>query len=118
MSGSTYDWSTTASSNTTADGDINWAEGQDPNTVNDSARQMMGRIAEFLEDLCGTQTVAGTANAITGTLDSGFTTLANKRIMALRPASDNTGAVTINVNSIGAKAIRKFDSSVELTTLS
>lgn len=34
------DWSTTASENDTA-GSITWAEGQNPNTVNDSARQMM-----------------------------------------------------------------------------
>lgn len=37
------DWSTTASENDTA-GSITWAEGQNPNTVNDSARQMMADV--------------------------------------------------------------------------
>lgn len=40
-------WSTTASNNATADSasGINWAEGQAPSSVNDSARAMMAVIA-------------------------------------------------------------------------
>jgi hypothetical protein len=41
---SIYDWSTSSASNANADGDINWAEGQAPSTVNNSARVMMQRI--------------------------------------------------------------------------
>jgi hypothetical protein len=36
-----WKWSRTAANNATADGSINWAEGQAPSTVNDSARAMM-----------------------------------------------------------------------------
>jgi hypothetical protein len=34
-------WSQTAASNSTQDSTVNWAEGQSPSTVNDSARAMM-----------------------------------------------------------------------------
>lgn len=118
MSGSTYDWSTTASSNDSADGDIVWTEGQNAKTVNNSARAMMGRIAEYRDDQGGLVTIGGTANAITATLNSSFTTLADGRHFTLQPTSDNTGAVTLNVNGIGAKAIRKFDSTGEVALAS
>src|SRR4030095_2792076 len=79
---SIYDWSKTASSNSNADSGINWAEGMDPGAVNDSARQEMARIAECRDDITGTITAGGTANALTVTANSGFTTLANGRMVA------------------------------------
>lgn len=42
------DWSTTAAGNSTV-GSIDWAEGQAPSTVNDSAREMMAELATFLQ---------------------------------------------------------------------
>lgn len=118
MSGSIFDWSTTASNNDSADGDINWTEGQNAKTVNNSARQMMGRVAEILLDIGGQGTVGGAANAITLTLNSTFTGLKSGLICSLKPTADNTGAVTLNVNGIGAKSIRKFDVSGEVALVS
>lgn len=46
-------WSTTPASNATV-GSINWAEGQAPSTVNDSARQTMADVAEFYQALYAT----------------------------------------------------------------
>jgi hypothetical protein len=43
-----WQWSTTPASNATA-GSINWAEGQAPSTVNDSARQMMADVATWFQ---------------------------------------------------------------------
>ena len=43
-----YQWSTTPGNNATA-GSINWAEGQAPSTVNDSARQMMADVATWFQ---------------------------------------------------------------------
>lgn len=108
---SIYDWSTTAASNASSDSDITWAEGQAPSTVNNSARQMMGRLAELVGDLGGALAAGGTANGILITANSAFTTYANGRVVAFKAASDNTGAVTLNVNGVGSKAIRKFNSS-------
>ncbi|PIT67969.1 phage tail protein [Bartonella tribocorum] len=47
---SIYDWSLIASENAYVDESINWAEGQPPSSVNDSARAMMQRIKEYLLD--------------------------------------------------------------------
>ncbi len=41
-----WQWSTTPANNASA-GSINWAEGQPPSTVNDSARQMMADVAAW-----------------------------------------------------------------------
>ena len=58
-----YDWSVIAADNDDADAAINWMEGQFPDTVNNSARQMMARIAEWIKDQ-GILTATGAANAI------------------------------------------------------
>lgn len=42
-------WSTTAANNATGDSSINWAEGQLPSTVNNSARAMMASVRGTLE---------------------------------------------------------------------
>lgn len=46
---SLWQWSTTAANNATAATNINWAEGQAPSTVNDSARQMMADVATWFQ---------------------------------------------------------------------
>jgi hypothetical protein len=43
-----YQWSTTPANNASA-GAIDWAEGQPPSTVNDSARQMMADVATWFQ---------------------------------------------------------------------
>lgn len=102
-----YNWSSTASSNSNADSDITWAEGQDPGTVNDSARMMMKRVKDFVSDIGGGLTVGGTANAITLTAASAIASYANGQVFAFIAGSTNTGATTLNVNTIGAKAVMK-----------
>lgn len=51
--GAFYQWSRTATTNATADATINWAEGMPPSAVNDSARAMMARLAEWRDDNSG-----------------------------------------------------------------
>lgn len=114
MAPSIYDWSTTAANNATADSGINWAEGQAPSTVNNSARQVMGRVAEFLDDIGGVVTEGGTANAITVTTNSAFTSYATGQLFSFKATADNTGATTISANAIGAKAVRKFTAAGEV----
>lgn len=110
---SIFDWSTTAASNSNSDGAIVWSDGQAPSSVDDSGRAMMGRVAEIVKDLGGALTAGGTANALTVTANSAFTTNVNGRFLALRIATTNTAASTLSVNSIGAKAIRKMLTSGE-----
>lgn len=105
MAANIYDWNVVAANNATADGDLTWAEGQAPSTVNNSARVMMQRGKQLLVDLGGSLSAGGTANALTLTAQSPFSALADGRIVSFRATAKNTGAATLNVNAIGAKAI-------------
>ena len=106
MAGSIYDWSTTPTTNATADAAINWAEFQDPDTVNNSARQMMARSAEFLADTNATKTSTGAANSFAVTLTSVPSSLVNGTIVYFIAHQGNSGAATLAVNSFGAKPLR------------
>lgn len=111
---SIYDWSLTAANNGNADSAINWQEGQLPSTVNNSARQMMTREAEFLKDIGGTVSGGGTANAITATANSPFTAYASGQIVAVKATATNTSATTLSVNAIGAKSVRKSNEAADV----
>lgn len=99
-------WSTTAASNNTASPD-GFPEGMAPSGVNDSAREIMAAIAKYRSDTDGVTTSGGSANT---------QTLAASRVMAAYTAGDlytfkagftNTGAMTLNVDTLGAKAVQK-----------
>lgn len=111
MVGSIYSWSKTAGQNDTSDGDIDWREGMFPDAVNNSGRQMMGRSAEFRDDITGTLTATGTPNALLITANSAFSSLANGRKLTFRAAAANTGPVSVNVNGLGSKKIRAMGAS-------
>lgn len=107
--GSIYDWSNTAANNSNADGDINWAEGQNPSTVNDSAREMMRKVATLREMIGGAVTSGGTSTAYTLTFNhapSGY----SQGFFICWEANVTCGASpTMNVNSLGA--VNLVDSS-------
>lgn len=105
---SIYDWSLLAASNANADTDVNWAEGQAPSTVNNSARFMMQRIRELLSDLGGIVGAGGSANVLTVTSESAVSSYIDGIRVAFRGTIDNTGAATLNVNAVGAKPVIKF----------
>jgi hypothetical protein len=110
-----FKWSKTASNNATADATINWAEGQAPSTVNDSARAMMAAAAKYRDDVAGTIATGGTSTAYTLTSNQGFDSLANMsgKMVAFIPHATNGATVTLNVDGVGAKALRSAP-SVEL----
>src|SRR4051812_821628 len=107
-----FNWSRTAASNATADSTVNWAEGQLPSTVNDSARAMMASIAGYRDDVAGAITTGGSATAYTVTSFQVFSTLAAMagQKIAFVPHATNTNAVgvdvTLNVDGLGAKSVR------------
>ena len=100
-------WSKTTATNATADSDINWAEGQAPSTVNNSARAVMQGVANWRDDTGGQLTLAGGTTVYTLTTNSINTALADGlRVHAVVNAA-NTGASTLNVDTLGAKNIYK-----------
>ncbi len=110
-----YKWSTTAANNATADSTINWAEGQAPSSVNDSARAEMAAVAKFRDDIAGAITTGGSSTAYTVTSSQGFNSLANMsgKMIAFVPHTTNGATVTLNVDGLGAKPLRSAP-SVEL----
>src|SRR5690606_12051907 len=54
----------------------------------------------------GTDTITATAN-------SAFSAYASGMVLAFKAANTNTGAATLNINGVGAKAIRKVTSAEE-----
>lgn len=107
------DWSATAASNTDLGASLNVGGTGLVSTADDSFREIMAQTARFVQDLGGISTVGGTANALTVTLAQPFTAygssagqIPNGAIIAIKAASANTAAATININSIGTSAVR------------
>jgi microcystin-dependent protein len=111
---SIYSWSLTSSSNATADAGINWQEGQNPSTVNDSARAMMSALKAGLNDIAGVSALGGSGNTFTLALSQPMASLTNAVVGFFAPRS-NTGAVTLNVDTLGAKPLR-FVTAVDLVS--
>jgi microcystin-dependent protein len=101
-------WSKTAANNATADSSIAWQEGMLPGQVNDSARAEMARVAQWRDDISGAILAGGTSTAYTVSSNQVFDTLAHMdgAMIAFTPAATNTAAVTLNVDSVGAKPVR------------
>lgn len=106
MTGSIFDWSLTATNNDTSDQDINWTEGQNPDTVNNSARVMMTRQKEFINDITGVNVTSGTTGALTLTASSAFTTLTDGVITGFTAHANAAASATLNVNGLGGKSLR------------
>ena len=102
MGDTIWDWSTTAANNATADTSINWSEGQLPSTVNNSAREMMAKIAYMLRDFSSSLTTGGTGDAYTVSPGKAPTSLSDGWIAVVRFDRANTGAATFQVGSLTA----------------
>lgn len=103
-----WSWSRTSASNATADPTINFAEGQAPSSVNDSARALMAASAMYRDDICGAIVTAGTSTNYTVSSYSVYDSLAhmNGALLAFTPHVTNGATVTINVDGLGAKPLR------------
>lgn len=110
MTDSIFAWALPASvgDNDDADATINWLENQNPDTVNNSARAMMARIAELRSDMLELKATGGTSTAYTVTATQQPSTLPNGFTVYLLPHATNTGSsgCTLNVNGLGAKPLR------------
>lgn len=106
-----YKWSQTASADATADSTINWAEGQSPSSVNDSARAMMAAIAKYRDDISGAIVTSGTSTAYTLMSYQAFDSISHLRgqLIAFVPHATNGGACTLNVDGLGAIPLRQIN---------
>ncbi len=99
-------WQVTAGDNSSAPPN-GWPEGQARSTVNDCAREMMAAVARDFEDRKGSLASAGSSNAYTVTTNNDNQSLADIGLLTFRVDRANTGAVTLNVDGLGAKAWQK-----------
>lgn len=113
MSGNYQLWSQTASSNDVADASVNWAEGMSPGAVNNSARALMAAVASNRDDNNGSITTGGSANNYTFTSAQTIATYLNNVRISVKASFTNTGAANLNLNTIGLKAIKVFDTGAE-----
>jgi len=106
-------WSTTAATNATADSAVNWAEGQAPSSVNDSARALMASAAKTYKDLAGTITTGGTSTAYTITTNQVFASASDMSgaILTFIPHTTSGASPTLAVDGLTARQIRSATST-------
>ncbi|WP_142417024.1 phage tail protein [Bartonella massiliensis] len=108
-----YDWSLRAADNTRSDDLIDWSEGQNPNSVNTSARVMMQRIKEYLLDTGGTLEgiVRNDDVQQTSTIrlqsQSQFLEYKNGIVLRFVATNKNIGDTTVFLNTLEGKPIYK-----------
>ncbi|UTO28114.1 phage tail protein [Bartonella harrusi] len=111
---SIYDWSLKAFENAYADDNINWAEGQLPSSVNDSARVMMQRIKEYLFDNGGGIETEFTVDehtnrtAICLVTKSPFESYVNGIVVRFKAQGVNKGITNIALNKLPTRPVYKI----------
>lgn len=100
-----WKWSTTAATNGTVDGTVVASEGQAPSTLNNGMRGIMAALAKWRDDISGNLVTGGTSTAYTVTTNQGLTALTDGFMVTLRMSATNGASPTLDVDSLGAKAI-------------
>ncbi len=102
-----YDWSKLPdTTNGNIDPNINFQEFQLPQTVNNSNRAMMARLAELISDSAPKRSTTGTVNAYDMTMDAVGSAYKDGEIYVGRIHAAPTGASTLDINGRGSKAFR------------
>ena len=85
---------------------MNWAEGQAPSSVNDSARAMMASVAKWRDDLYGL-TTGGTSTAYTVTTNATYASASDMSgaIFTIVPNATSGASPTLAVDGLTARAI-------------
>lgn len=105
-------WSITASNNDDADAAVPWPEGMAPSAVNNSARGIMAAVARYIADTNGTLITTGSSNAYAVTSNCPHTAYTDGILITAKANFTNTAQPTLNLNGLGAKAIRYFSTQV------
>lgn len=105
-------WSTTAASNDGADSTIGTVSNNSaPNTVDDWVRGIMASVKRYILDTDGGITAGGTADALIITTNRAISSGHQAAGFSVRfkASNTNTGATTVNVDSLGAKSIKRLN---------
>lgn len=97
-------WSTTAASNNSA-APNGAPEGMAPSGVNDVIRENMAAVSKFYKDTQGTLVSTGSSNAYVLTTNNAHATLGAQSLLVFRANHTNTGASTLAVDGLAAKAL-------------
>jgi hypothetical protein len=106
MGQSIHEWSETPGDNATADTGVNWRENQMPSSVNNSARQMMARVAEYLSDTTPNRVSAGTADRYEIIIASQPSAWVDGLRFTFVAHQANTAAALVKVNALADKPLR------------
>jgi len=110
-----YSYSGTAASNTSIDG-IGAAGTNSPANLDDLHRAQAAALANFVRDLAGANTVGGSPDAVTITAADATTVPSyfdGMLIGAILGSDNATTTPTLNVDSVGAKVIKKASAGAE-----
>lgn len=103
---SVFDYSQTAGSNSTVGGRT-VTDAMVPSDVNNAFQGTAAEIAEWRDDIGGALSTAGSSNTYTLTTNATISAYADGQMVSFVANHANTGAATLNIDSVGAKAIRK-----------
>jgi len=101
------DLSTTDASNNGAAANAGFPENMNPSDVNNAARALEGMIARLYADTNGSIVTTGSSNTYALAAARTISSYAQGQIFMFEANHSNTGAATLNVDSVGAKAIVK-----------
>src|SRR6266487_3502 len=99
-------WSETDGSNNSAP-PAGWPSGMQPNQVEPTARAMMGGTKRWYDHVQPTLTSGGSANVQTLTYSIAPAAYVTGDRYTFLAGNTNTGATTLNVNALGAKAVQQ-----------
>lgn len=100
---------------TDANNTARFPENQLPSTVNNGARALEGIVARWHKDTNGSLVATGSSNAYAVAANRTISAYYDGLRMAFEANHANTGAATLNVDSVGAKAIRKNGNAALVT---
>jgi hypothetical protein len=100
------DYSIVAASNTSING-IAVSDSTVPSNLDNIIRQLMADIRRAWNDLGAKATSGGAADAQTLTTETVYTAYADGTVLGFIAGFTNTGAATLNVDGVGAKAVVK-----------
>src|SRR5678816_293324 len=86
-----------------------WPENMQFSAVNDAGRADEGILARWFRDWNGSIVASGSANAFAITSNRTIASLANNTVMAFTANHTIDGAATLNLNTLGAKSIKRFN---------